>query len=158
MDDPINYFKVILTSPQVLEFLKAIWEFLNSSFSTALFGAFAGALGAQYIAVRSERKKRILDEIRNTNAAISMAYTIMNIFINAKRQHIRTLKSNYEESHRAFHNHLNNQAPLPQSAHIDLRSLPVLNTPKHKYTALTSARLKLICFQTRVFTRLGLKD
>ncbi len=54
-----------------------IWTFANTTFATALIGslagAFAGAYGAQRIAERSKTKELLLTEIRNTNAAITVA-------------------------------------------------------------------------------------
>ena len=45
-----------------------------ASLVAALAGAFAGAFAAQRIAERGKHREELLREIRNTNAAIAVAY------------------------------------------------------------------------------------
>jgi len=73
------------------------WGLLNSNFSTALAGAAAGAYGAQFIAERNERQRRLLREIRSTNAAIIVAFSITNMFYALKRQYVKELKERFEK-------------------------------------------------------------
>jgi hypothetical protein len=69
-----------------------LWKVANTNFMmaflTALAGAAAGAYGAQFIVERSERKRRMLEEIRSTNAAIMVAFAILNTYCSVKNQHV----------------------------------------------------------------------
>lgn len=67
----------------------------NSNFTTALAGAAAGAYGAQWITEKTQSKRRILEEIRSTNAAIMVAFGIVNTFCGLKRQHVARLSANF---------------------------------------------------------------
>jgi hypothetical protein len=84
-----------------------IVNFADSNFFvalvTALAGAAAGALGAQWIVSRNESKRRLLEEIRATNAAIIVAFEIINTFCSLKSQHVRRLKETFDAQERAFH-------------------------------------------------------
>lgn len=70
-------------------------DFANSAFTTsllgALAGAYAGAHGAQLIARRSKLKDDLLAEIRNVNAALAVAFSIVNVLIALKKQHVKSL-------------------------------------------------------------------
>ena len=57
----------------------------------ALAGAFAGAYAAQRSASRSKRKDEIVREVRQTNAAMSVSFTIFNAAIALKGQHVARL-------------------------------------------------------------------
>ncbi|MGH8730204.1 MAG: hypothetical protein ACREVF_00660 [Burkholderiales bacterium] len=80
------------------------WEatknFANSAFITALLGslagAFAGAAAAQRIAERSKHREELLREIRNTNAAIALAFGVCNTLLALKKQHVKSLKESYD--------------------------------------------------------------
>lgn len=80
------------------------WEllksFANSTFTTsligALAGAFAGATVAQHIAERNKRRDELLREIRNTNAAIAIAFGICNSLLALKKQQVLDLKTNFD--------------------------------------------------------------
>lgn len=80
------------------------WEntkaFGNSSFFTsligALAGAFAGAYAAQRIAERKKIREELIKEIRNTNAAIMSAFDISNSLLSLKKQHVKSLKENFD--------------------------------------------------------------
>jgi gas vesicle protein len=80
------------------------WEntkaFGNSSFFTsligALAGAFAGAYAAQRIAEREKIREELIKEIRNTNAAIMSAFDISNSLLSLKKQHVKSLKENFD--------------------------------------------------------------
>lgn len=74
-----------------------LWSLLNSNFSAALAGAGVGAYAAQRIAEQSERKRKALEEIRATNAAISLTFTLANLFLNVKEQHLLRLVKTYHE-------------------------------------------------------------
>lgn len=90
--------------PFISDAVAASWtankEFLNSNFSTsilgALAGAFFGAWGAQKISERSKRKDDLAKEIRNTNAAIALAFASTSTFIALMRQHVKPLKDRFD--------------------------------------------------------------
>jgi hypothetical protein len=75
--------------------LNNIWIFLNSSFPIAfiggLTGAVGGALGAQYIAERAKRREEQLRELRSTNAAIVVSFSICNGALALKHQHVQPM-------------------------------------------------------------------
>lgn len=79
---------------------EAIKSFANSAFVTsllgALAGAFAGATAAQRIAELSKHREELLREMRNTNAAIALAFGVCNTFLSLKKQHVKSLKENYD--------------------------------------------------------------
>lgn len=69
--------------------------FFNSAFTTslvgALAGAYAGATAAQRIAERAKERDQLLTQIRNTNAAIMVAFGICNAAISLKKQQTKAL-------------------------------------------------------------------
>jgi hypothetical protein len=79
---------------------------LNSNFVTsivgALAGAFFGAWGAQKIAAKSKRRDDLLNEIRNTNAAIMVAFTVTNLSLALKKQQVKPLKDMFDQQQLAF--------------------------------------------------------
>ena len=78
-----------------------LWKVANTNFMIAFLsastGAAAGAYGAQRIVERSERKRRMLEEIRSINASIMVAVGIVSIYCSVKRQHVRRLKKVFDE-------------------------------------------------------------
>lgn len=72
---------------------------LNSAFAigfiSAFAGAFAGALGAQRIAERTKARTDLLRELRNTNAAITLAVTTCNAALMCKKQHVTPMIEAY---------------------------------------------------------------
>lgn len=74
-----------------------VWGFLNTNFSAALFGAFAGALSAQMIAARSDRRQRLSAEIAGVNNSIQLANAITNTFLMLKGQHVSPMTRIYQK-------------------------------------------------------------
>lgn len=68
---------------------------LNSNFTAALAGALAGALAAQRIGDRAKQRDALLQEIRSTNAAIMVAFTICNAGLALKNQFIKDIYETY---------------------------------------------------------------
>jgi hypothetical protein len=70
----LTFNAVAATAPGILD--------LNSNLFTsligALAGAFAGAYGGQLIVERSKTRDELLKEMRNTNAAIMLAFGMCN--------------------------------------------------------------------------------
>jgi hypothetical protein len=77
--------------------LSSVWAFLNTNFSAALFGALAGALSAHAIATRSDRRKRLREEIAGVNSAIALSNSISNAFIAMKRQQVIPMAAVYKK-------------------------------------------------------------
>lgn len=81
--------------------LSPVWDFLNQEFTKSFVGSMAGAAGgawaAQFIAERSKGREELLKEIRNTNAAITLAFGMTNTFLNIKMQHVEMLRNKFNE-------------------------------------------------------------
>ena len=77
-----------------------ISAFLNSNFTAALAGAFAGAMVAQRIGHRSKQRDLLLDEIRSTNAAIVVSFTICNTGLALKKQFVKEIYETYSAKKR----------------------------------------------------------
>lgn len=75
----------------VCSLLNWTWGLLNSSFWTALVGAFAGAIGAQVIAEKSKARADAFEEIRRTNAAMLLSFSICNMAMALKTQHVQPM-------------------------------------------------------------------
>jgi len=62
---------------------------LNSNFSIALAGslsgAFGGAVAAQRVIERSKRREIFISELKNTNAAIMVSFSICNMILSLKK-------------------------------------------------------------------------
>lgn len=72
-----------------------ISAFLNSNFTAALAGAFAGAMAAQRIGDRAKQRDMLLQEIRSTNAAIIVSFTVCNAGIALKKQFVKDIYETY---------------------------------------------------------------
>jgi hypothetical protein len=80
--------------------------FLNGAFGlallTAIFGSFFGAYGAQWIAERENTKRRTFEQVRATNAAISLAIFTVNALIATRRQHLIERLKSFRAKHAEF--------------------------------------------------------
>lgn len=83
----------MLVNP-ISETLSVIWPLLQTNFITALAGAGAGALGAQFITEKIKNKESLLKEIRNVNSAISIANHMCLLFLGTKHGNSKPI---YEE-------------------------------------------------------------
>src|SRR4051794_6710021 len=77
-----------------------LWAIAGSPISIAVvstfIAAFAGTWGAQLLAERKADRRLLLSEIRGTNAALGLVFTIANTYITTKKQLIRTIVQDYE--------------------------------------------------------------
>lgn len=93
-------------SEQACNILDMVGVGLNSNFSTALLGslagAFAGAIAAQRIMERSKRRDELLKELRNTNAAIMVSFSICNAALALKKQHVQPLYETFNQEKSAL--------------------------------------------------------
>ena len=85
--------------------MQTVLDIFNSAFVISLagaaLGAFAGAYGGQRIVERGKLRGELLQEIRNTNAATMLAFTICNAAIGVKGQHVKNLTENFERDRTA---------------------------------------------------------
>jgi hypothetical protein len=141
-------------SDYLFSFVNAHWldakDLFNSVFFTAiagsLAGAFAGPRSAQKIAEKARNKEELLKEIRNTNAATMIAVSIWNSLVEAKKQHIKSLKNQFDRQRALAQEALARQQAGQGGAydfHADFRTLPILNLP-------------LAILQAQIFEKLSL--
>lgn len=114
-------------------------EIANSAFTTSLLGSLAGALGgayaAQRIANRARAKEELLAEIRAVNSAIAVTFSIANLGLSIKRQHVHPLAKKHREDRTSlekFKANLKSGAIPPQtpfSFQADFRSIEPITTP-----------------------------
>lgn len=87
-----------------VSWLVYVWElvlrFFNSVFFTGLaaaaLGAFAGAYAAQRIATKGKYRDELLQEMRDINAAIMLAFAICNSLLGLKKQHTKRIKEQFD--------------------------------------------------------------
>jgi gas vesicle protein len=125
----------------MLDFLawSDVIEFFNSNFASslmgALAGAFAGAVAAQRIADRAKQREALLEEIRSTNAAIIVAFTVCNAGLALKKQFTKDIYETYKAKKAELHefNQRRTQrlqpADLPFEFQADLRTLQMPAVP-----------------------------
>lgn len=65
-------------------------------FVIAAAGAVGGAYGAQIITEQTKSKDDLVKEIRNTNAAIALTFSICNSLLSLKNQHTKRMKETYD--------------------------------------------------------------
>lgn len=86
-----------------------LWEnikgFANSSFTTSLAGAFAGAIAAQRIAEKGKFREELIKEFQQTNAVISLATAAACLALALKKQHVKALKNSYDDDQKKFEAH-----------------------------------------------------
>jgi hypothetical protein len=84
-------------------------DFANSAFTTslvgALAGAFAGAVAAQRIAEKGKFREGLVKEFHHTNAALALATAVASVALALKKQHVKDLKSSYDEDQRRVQAH-----------------------------------------------------
>jgi hypothetical protein len=130
--------------------LCAIWQVLNTNFSAAMFGALFGAVGAQLLGTRAERRKRIVEEIRSTNAAINVAFAITTTYCSLKEQHVRGMKGRFDaqrKAHDEFRSARNaGQIPKDQffDLQVDFESIAPIGVPIATLRDLLFEKLTLI--------------
>lgn len=86
----------------ISEILSCVWSLLQTNFITALAGAGAGALGAQFITEKIKNKESLLKEIRNVNSAISLANHMCLYFFAVKSNGTKTVYEIYFKDRNAF--------------------------------------------------------
>ncbi len=135
-----------------------VWDtlknFANSAFTTALIGslagAFAGAYAAQRIVERGKRREELLREIRNTNAAIAIAFGICNSLLSLKKQYVKELKIKYDTDRAAaqafYERFIKGEVPEEElfSFKADLQTLQLTSLPTDILQEVIFERLSLV--------------
>lgn len=140
--------------PVIEVLLGCLGEWLSSNFAIAfiggLTGAFGGALGAQRIVERSRQREEWLRELRNTNAATMVAFSICNAALAVKRQHAEPLRSGF---HRARDDLLKFQAEQASGqrqgnakyhVQLDLKVFPAPAAPMETLKDLVFQKLSAV--------------
>lgn len=154
---------------QLAEWFAGQWgdakDFFNSTFFTSVIGAFfasfAGAYGAQQLAEKTKARDRLTAEIRDTNAATNVAFSLCNALLSIKGQHVRRLKEDLHSQRLALEEHnkklaAGKLAPGTQfhfTADLELLSLPPL--PIDVLQKIVFERLSLIGRPLNLATVLG---
>ncbi len=124
---------------QAMLWLNVAWQWIVQFVGSHLFesglialaGAFFGAKTAQGTAARNKFRDDITKEIRDTNAAISLAFAVCNSGMQVKRQHLLPLKRDFERGRQGLIEHLRKrktgeiQGDAPYVLKIGLLGLPV---------------------------------
>ena len=122
----------------------------GSNFFTACAGAYAGAYGAQVIAERSKSKDELMKEIRNTNAALAVSFTIYNTLLSMKIQHVKALKETHDAQKAAILEHAKLRKLEKIPANIGLEY-------KTDFQTLSLPHLPVEILQKQLFEKLSLK-
>jgi hypothetical protein len=139
---------------EILQYLT--WEnvksFANSAFTTslagALAGAFAGAYAAQRIVERAKERELLLGQLRNSNAAITTAFSVCNTMIGFKGQQVKEIASLFEKQKAEFIAH-HHKAPAgegvePMRLQVDLRMLDTPRVPVEILQTLIFERISVV--------------
>lgn len=142
--------------------------FLNSNFTAALAGALGGALAAQRIASRAKQQDALLQEIRSTNAAIVVTFTICNAGLALKKQFVKDIYETYTEKKEALKEFQQRRAAgqqhpdLPFEFQADFRtlqipvvSIDVLRTLIYERISATGRPLALVAAIVGAFASLA---
>lgn len=133
------------------------WENLaaisNSAFTTSLVGALAGAYAGAYAAHKiSERSKERADfqtQIRNTNAAITLSFMVLNAAISLKKQQTKGLCDAYFKKKAELEGFLQKlkaediSPDIPFEFQADLRSIPFPAVPIDALRSLVYEKLSV---------------
>lgn len=97
-------------SPFILELFDAIKCIINvqNNWVVAAVGGLVGAYGGYYIVSKIQKKEDSIKEVRNTNAATIISFSIWNFFIGLKKQHVRDLWERYNLEYQRWETHLSN--------------------------------------------------
>lgn len=81
-------------------------KFLNSAFALSFIGALAGAaaggLAAQRVIEKAKLREESLKEIRNTHAAVMVAFSICNTALMLKKQLVQPMFDRFSQAHKGF--------------------------------------------------------
>jgi len=105
-----------------------------------LSASFFGAWTAQRIAERNRFRDDTVKEIRNTNAAISLAMSVCNTAMALKRQQVTVVKSDFDQAKASFVDHMHKRKIGQVQGNATYRFLlPLKTLPPPKF-AIDSMR------------------
>ncbi len=138
-------------------FITAHWleikDFFSSVFFTAiagsLAGAYAGAYGAQLVAKKAAYREQLLKEIRGTNTSIMLSFGICNSLLEIKRQHVKSLKEDFDTQKTAL-------LEFKRKQELGLISMEQKFHYKADFQTLSLPPLPLDILQTQVFEKVSL--
>jgi hypothetical protein len=113
-------------------------DFIASNFATIVaggFGAFFGAVGAQFIISRGQNRQAVVGELNNINAAVSLCTAVCNGFLGLKRQHAAAIGTRFEadlEAHRRG-----------QVVQFDLQTLSPVHSPIEQLERLAYEKISI---------------
>jgi len=121
---------------EILSFFEAIKKFVATwPLDTVVaggFGAFFGALGAQLIISRSHGRQAAAAELNSVATAQTLCFSICNVFLALKRQHVRPMAQRYDEvraAHKTFLETARQGQPRVFEFQADLQTLSPIKTP-----------------------------
>lgn len=122
---------------------ETIKSFGNSNFFTALAGALAGAWAggraAQLLASKAKDKEELTKDIRNCNAAATLASSLCDDLSGLMGQHVKALKAGYDADRARFEAVLAGTAPPTTGGpHVFTARLDHLNAPSLSTEVLQS--------------------
>lgn len=123
-------------------------ENLLIAFGATIAGAIAGAMAAERIAAAKVRRSELLQEIKNTNAAIHLAMNVANQFLLVKGDYVKPLVDRFRVQQRAAHE-FQRARDLGQVLEgvgidlglVDLSTLTVPEVRVHKLEAIVLEKL-----------------
>ncbi|MGX1196232.1 hypothetical protein [Parvibaculum sp. MBR-TMA-1.3b-4.2] len=137
--------------------LGELHEILKSSaFATVVvgaFGAFFGALGAQFAIGRSQRKRELVADLNAVNSALSLCFFTSNTFLAAKKQHIVPMWSAYSSLQNDCKRFVEVRSHNTFVASLPFESFEFLAD----FKTLLSARVPLEAFEGLVFDKLSIR-
>lgn len=75
------------------------WSFVSTeTFTVAGIAAFAGAVGAQVIISLAQTRQAVVAELNSVRAALMLSFSICNVFMGLKRQHLRPLRNRFTQA------------------------------------------------------------
>jgi hypothetical protein len=125
---------------------------LTATFAVAIVsasaGALAGAWAAQRIAASNKLNDDIVLEIRNTNAAVALAYDMFNTYYSLKKQLVLPLKVNFD-SEKTKRKNIEKMNKLPTHAdkipvfEMNFTTLPLPYVPSQRLQGILFDKLSV---------------
>jgi hypothetical protein len=89
----------------------------------------AGTIFGAWLTARSRAKKEIVDDLKAVRTAFAVAVTICNQAMALKRQHVRPMKTRYDEAIEAHRRDTTAPTGRPIAVFLDLAVMPRTNFP-----------------------------
>ncbi|WP_426410093.1 hypothetical protein [Bradyrhizobium ganzhouense] len=115
----------------IASFVTETWSKTPAPVQTIMIAAFGTLVGA-YVASRAQEKRRVIDELKAVHVAYGLCFTIVNKALAIKRQHIRPMKTTYDEAVERYDNFVVNPVGVFE---LDL-DLKTLSQPRFGVSAL----------------------